>query len=166
MSINNAINFLKKFCLERLNQEFNKNYKDFNPHQFLQNYHDFLMYAGYYHFGIVRIGAYLIWSALIKYLEDLQGEDEFQVKKGAFLGNWYYKQANKNGFTPEKLILINSNKKPTQRYKDMRKQVESFPKTPIIIDVDFPKDDKSYFHEIDFLGLKASKMVFVLLINS
>ena len=61
--------------------------------------------------------------------------------------------ANKNGFTPEKLILINSNKKPTQRYKDMRKQVESFPKTPIIIDVDFPKDDKSYFHEIDFLGL-------------
>lgn len=35
----------------------------------------------------------------------------------------------------------------------MRKQVELFPKTPIIIDVDFPKDDKSYFHEIDFLGL-------------
>lgn len=91
MSINNAINFLKKFCLERLNQEFNKNYKDFNPHQFLQNYHDFLMYAGYYHFGIVRTGAYLIWRALIKYLEDLQGEDEFQVKKGAFLGNWCYK---------------------------------------------------------------------------
>ena len=110
------------------------------------------MYAGYYHFGIVRTGAYLIWRALIKYLEDLQGEDEFQVKKGAFLGNRCYKQANKNGFTPEKLILINSNKKPTQRYKDMRKQVELFPKTPIIIDVDFPKDDKSYFHEIDFLG--------------
>lgn len=151
VSQDSTLNFLDKFCYETENQEFKIEFIDFDPYQFLQDYHDFLMYAGYVHYGIIRTGAYLIWRALIKYLESLQEEDEFKSLKGKLLESWAYEKAVEYGFDPFKLILINPKKSPTPRYKDMREEIESFPGESVEIEAEFPNNDKSYYHEIDLV---------------
>ncbi len=83
VSKNDAENFLKRFCMEPHYREFNLEYKDFIPYSYLNDFQFYLKYAAYYHLGLVRTGAFLIWRALIKYLEELQREREFSQKKGS-----------------------------------------------------------------------------------
>ncbi len=144
-----ALTFLDRFCYEIENNVFNIEFIDFDPNQFLREYHNFLMYAGYVHYGIIRTGVYLIWRALIKYLESLQEEDEFKRVKGKLLESWANEKAVEYGFAPFKLILINPKKSPTQRYKAMREEIRSFPGESVEIEAEFPVKDKSYYHEID-----------------
>ncbi len=142
--------FVDKFILEKNYKEFPDNYEDFDAQEFLQLYHKFLIYTGYSHFGIVKTGAYLIWRSLIKYLESLQGLEEFYKAKGELLEKWAFEKAIEIGFMPEKIILINPQREPTPRYEAMIKQIESFPRPPLKLEVKFPEEDHSYYHEIDF----------------
>ena len=109
------------------------------------------MYAGYNHYGIIRTGAYLIWRALIKYIESLQEDDEFRSVKGKLLEKWAYEKAIDYDFDAIKLILINPKRDPTPRYKDMKEEIETFPGESLEIKAEFPEGDKSYYHEIDLV---------------
>lgn len=146
-----AKSFMNLFLLQSSQEEFPKTYEDFDAQSFLEEYHFFLGKAGFYSMGFVRTGAFLIWRALIKYLERIQSEKEFYEKKGALLEKWCYECAIKLGFQAEKLILRNPNTEPTDQYTKMKEQIKSFPKSPIEIPIIFPEILKNAcFREIDF----------------
>ena len=161
VSKDDAENFLKRFCMEPHYREFNLEYKDFSPYSYLNDFQVYLKYAGYYHMGLVRTGAFLIWRALIKYLEELQREREFSQRKGSLLEIWCYNQAVEYGFSPEKLILINPNRNPTDQYLRMKGQIDLFPKKPIELAVDFSHlNPNAYYREIDMV-IKVDKILFL-----
>ena len=142
--------FLDQTIYERRNKKFHENYEDFDVKQFLEEYFHFLTYAGYYHFGKVRTGQFLIWRALINYLEKIQIHPEFRKQKGALLEKWCYDRATEIELVPEKLIFKNKLQNPSEIYFSMLEQTKSFPKTPIEIECEFPEEFRTIsFFEID-----------------
>jgi hypothetical protein len=142
--------FLESFCLNKTYISFPKTIKDFRPRDFISVYNDYLKYACYYYMGSVYTGAFLIWRAMLKYFEELQKTDRFKKKKGILLENWCLRQIQENGFMVEKIILRNKNLEPSDNYRAMKNQIESFDKEPLEFEVDFIDHQKKYsFNEID-----------------
>ena len=141
--------FIVKFACSSGNGLFPKEFKRYEPKQFLQEYYDFLGYSCFKYSGMLYTGVYLVWRAVIKYLEELQQDEDFKNLKGKLLENWCYRKAEKYGFSAEKIIITNTLSKPTPRYFEMREQIKEFPKKPIEIEVEFHANDQSYYREID-----------------
>ncbi len=140
---------------------FDNNFDFLRSQLTLYEYNDFLKYPCYVYRGKVRTGVFLIWRALIKYLEKLQKLPELSDIKGQLLENWCYYKALKYGFQPEKIILINPEQKPTPNYYKMKEQIKNFPRAPIEIKCEFPGDLKEfYFQEID-LSIKIRNFLFL-----
>ncbi len=153
-------NFLDNYFITT---SYGISFNDFESFDFkslMKDYHSFLKYAGYLHYGKIYTGVFLVWRALMKYLEELQKEKEFKKIKGALLENWAYKIAEENGFCPEKIILRNINKPPTPRYYKMKKQISDFPKKALEFKVPFFKNKSSYF-EID-VAFKVKEVLFII----
>ena len=124
--------------------------KDFNSRGFIEEYNEFLTYALYQISGFCYTGTFLVWRALVKYLESLQSEKEFQKQKGILLENWCKDRAEEAGFQTIKIILRNTRKTPSPIYNKMKQQIRNFTGKMLEIEVPFPKNYKPTFHEIDF----------------
>lgn len=121
MFLNAISSFLNLFCLHKTYEKFYETLQDFNPHDFIQNYNQFLRYTCYsYMVGSVYNGALLIWRAMKKYLEELQKTDEFKEINGNLLENWCLKQIQEEEFEVEKIILRNKNLELTDNYCSMK----------------------------------------------
>jgi len=144
-------NFLDRFCLGKKDMEFNFDYKNFNPYEFVKEYGEFILFAIFEYHGILATGVNLIWRSMIKYLEILQNEQEFKDIKGPLLENWCYEKAVEFGFDPIKLILKNTRKVPTERYYEMKEQIKDFPGKTLEFSIDFPEGYRPTFHEIDLI---------------
>ena len=155
-----AILFLKKFCLNQKNMSFSDEFNNFNAIDFTFQHHKFLSFAAYQISGIVYTGTFLIWRAMIKYLESLQNEDEFRLQKGPLLENWCYEKAVEFGLKPEKIVLRNPKCSPSYLYNKMKQQTKDFPKQILELESEFLPDDKSSYHEID-LAIKVEDYVFI-----
>jgi len=156
-----AETFLDEYCFGKQYLPFDNNFDSLRSELTLYEYNDFLKYPCYVYRGKVRSGVFLIWRALIKYLEKLQKLPELSAIKGQLLENWCYYKALKYGFQPEKIILINPEKQPTPNYYKMKEQIKNFPRAPIEIKCEFPGDlNKFYFQEID-LAIKIRNFLFL-----
>ncbi len=157
-----ADTFLNLFCLNKTYEKFCISFQDFNPHDFIHNYNEFLKYACYSYMGSVYTGALLIWRAMKKYLEELQKTDEFREMKGSLLENWCLRQIQNVGFEVEKIILRNIDLEPPERYFLMKEQVNSFDKKPLEFEVKFVEHQKKYpFHEIDLVFRFEDELYFI-----
>ena len=144
--------FLKEVCLEYTGEDFDPELINFNPTTFLEDYHEYMKIACNYHFGIVRIGAFTVWRSMLKFFEELHREPEFYKKKGALLENWCYKKAMNSGLNPEKFVLTNENKEPSNTYLLMKEQVKDWPKEILEFNLPFPEEyAKFYYQEIDLV---------------
>ena len=152
--------FLNKFCLYQRNLTFLSKDQQFNSRKFVFDYHNFLSFAAYRISGFIYTGIFLIWRAMIKYLETLQNKDEFRIGKGSLLENWCYYKAIEFGFQPEKIVLINQDKPLSPYYDVMKNQTKDFPQPAIEISVKFPHNYKPSFHEID-LAIKVEEYIFI-----
>ena len=156
-----AEKFIEDYFMINQNNEFVDITDSFDFKGLIQEYNEFLKYAGYVHYGIIYTGVFLVWRSLIKYLEGLQREDGFREKKGGLLENWAYKIAEKYNFAPEKIILRNTKKLPNDSYYGMKKQIVNFPKTPLKFKFNFPDEHHwGPFMEID-LAFKVEDVLFV-----
>ncbi len=155
-----AEKFLNNFFMKKQNKIFVDNIDLFNFKQFIQDYYEFLKFAGYVHYGKIHTGVFLAWRALIKYLEDLQKEDEFKKKKGALLENWAFEVAEKYRFAPEKIVLRNIKKPPSDSYYEMKDQIADFKKKPLKFKLPIP-DEHNWgpFMEID-VAFKVDDILF------
>lgn len=148
--------FLENFNISKQFQIYDVKPHNFVPMAFLEDYHNQLYVAIYVYHGIVRTGAFLAWRSFIKYIEYLQNEKEFKDKISTKLENWCFQKAEELGLKSEKIILINKDKTPTkdqkERYKDLKKRIQSFPRRSIEIITEFPIDHRnSYFKELDLV---------------
>ena len=101
---------------------------------------------------IIHTGVFLIWRAMIKYMETLHREDEFRNTKGMLLENWCYEQALNKGFEVRKIIITNTNKTPTNKYKLMKEQIQDFNGLVEGHSFKFPKGhEQFYFGEFDIV---------------
>lgn len=155
-----ANQFLKKFCLIQTIFEFPNKLETFKPRKFIVDYHNFLSFAAYRISGFVFTGTFLIWRAMIKYLESLQNEEDFWIQKGPLLENWCYNKAIELGFKPEKVILRNQKMAPSEIYYKMKEQIKAFPKPALEFEVEFPPDYKVTFHEID-IAIRIEEYIFI-----
>jgi len=144
--------FVENFGYQKNFNDFYKSFEEFDPKQFLLDYHQFLSHPFYVYSGIIRTGAFLAWRGLVKYLESLHRGEEFRNQKGTLLETWCYNKALELGYKDiEKIVLIDTNKEPTDRYLNMKKQISLFPKEPLEIPVIFPEQDDKYYREIDLV---------------
>ena len=156
-----AEKFLKTFFMTKENEIFLDNVELFDFKEVLQQYYEFLKYAGYVHYGNIHTGVFLVWRALIKYLEDLQREEEFRKRKGALLENWAYEIAEKYNFAPEKIILRNVKKPPSKSYYNMKEQIADFKKAPLKFKLRIP-DEHNWGSYMEFdLAFKVEEVLFV-----
>lgn len=152
--------FLETFCLSQDNLSILEHFDQFNPKQFNFEYNRFLSYAAYRISGFIYTGSFLVWRAMIKYLDSLQNEDEFKLSKGPLLEKWCYDKAIEFGFKPEKIVLTNPMRTPTEKYYNMKEQIKDFPKPALEFEVDFPPDYEASFHEID-LAIRLEEFIFI-----
>jgi len=156
-----AKKFLDDFFMTKQNEVFMDNVESFDFKELIQDYYEFLNYAGYVHYGNIHTGVFLVWRALLKYLEDLQKEEEFRKKKGTLLENWAYEIAEKYNFAPEKIILRNVKKSPSKSYYKMEEQIADFKKEPLKFILHIPKKHNwGSYMEID-LAFKVEDFLFV-----
>lgn len=145
-----AENFLNTFFMLNQDEDLSEDIGTFDFKSFIQEYNEFLKYAGYLHYGVIHTGVFLVWRALIKYLEELQREDEFRRIKGGLFENWVYEITEKYNFASEKIILRNTKKPPSEKYLEMKSQIADFKKEPLEFKIPFPdKYDWGAFLEID-----------------
>jgi len=152
--------FFNKFSLTQDNLPFSSGIEHFDSQQFIFEYHKFLSFAVYQISGFIYTGIFLIWRAMIKYLESLQNEDTFKAEKGLLFENWCCNKAIEFGFQPEKIILINKHKPLSSIYDKMKEQTKDFPKPAIELEVEFPPNYKFSFHEVD-LAIRIEKYIFI-----
>ena len=157
-----ASKFLNSFCLNKTNHDFPRKYDNFKPKKFLNRYYDFLKFACYRYSAYLYTGVFILWRALLKYMEILLNEEEFKLdRKGALLENWCYHWAVKYGFQPEKIVIINPNQKPTPNYYKMIQQTKNFPQSRLELEAEFsPEFNNYYFQEIDF-AIKIDNYLFL-----
>ena len=87
---------------------------------------------------------------------------DFLLLKGSLIENYCYKELVKIGFRPEKIILRNKNKEPSEKYYLMKEQTKSFPAEPIEIEIPFEViEDYSTFFEFD-LAIRVKDYLFVI----
>lgn len=148
--------FLEKYSILKEFKRFPETYERFNAKSTIKKYYsEFLRKPLFIYSGFVRTGTFIIWRALIKYLESLEKQKEFYSKKGILFENWCYKQAKNYGLNPQKIILVNPNRVPTKNYKRMKKQISNFPIDPFELEADFPNEYKRfYFQEFDLVFKK------------
>ncbi len=150
-------NFIGRVILERLSEPFYNSADNFDGWDFLHEYHNFLTKAGYYYLGQIYSGVFIVWRALIKYLEEIQKKEEFRIIKGSLLENWCYNQAISYKFNVEKLILINPKQEPDEDYSVMKSQTKDFPKESLEIEVEFPEKIKDFYSQEIDLALRIDK---------
>jgi len=154
--------FLEQICLEYLGEDFDLEYSNFDETKFLNDHHAYLKKACNYHFGIVRTGAFMVWRSMLKFFEELHKEPEFYKIKGVLLENWCFTKASESGLNPEKIILTNQNKEPTETYYLMKEQVKDWPREIMEINLPFPEEYAGYyFQEID-LVMRVQDTLFVI----
>lgn len=92
-------------------------------------------------------------------------EKQEPLRRILLLQEWAYERAVEQRFNPEKIILIHPQKERSSNYYEIRNclkyLLKIFPKNPIEIEVEFPKDDDHDFHEID-LAIRFNKYLFLL----
>lgn len=153
--------FLQRFCMERKQKFFHDDYNKFDSEAFIDDYNDFLGYACFYCLGKVRTGGFLIWRAIVKYLESFHSCEEFFTQKGILLENWCYETATSHGFQPEKVILRNPKIPTSEKYHDMKRQISAFLRQPIEMDAEFVGNSAQFdFEELD-LVLAVGKYLLV-----
>ncbi len=114
----------------------------------------------YYHMGIIRTGAVIVWRAMIKYFEDLQTIDEFRKLKGKMFENWCYDQALVYGFEPEKIVILNKDRESDDKYNVLLEQIKDFPRQPLILEASFPEGyPNADYREID-LAIRLKHMIY------
>lgn len=157
-----AKDFLETYCAAPKYESFPENWERINFQNFLSEFEDFLKYPCFCHFGKVHLGVFTVWRGLLKYFEILMKNRDFLSLKGSLIENYCFEELVKLGFGPEKIILRNKNKDPSDKYYQMKEQTESFPTTPIEIEIPFEgMEDHFTFFEID-LTVRVQDYLFVI----
>lgn len=150
-----ALKFLEDIGYHKRFNDFYPTYEEFHPKNYLKLYHDFLQKGFYVYSGKIRTGAFLAWRSLVKYFEMLHQDKDFRKTKGQLLENWCYEKAVELGYDQvEKIVLIDKNGTPTERYEKMKAQTSTFPKESLDIPMLFPEEEYRYYREID-LGIRV-----------
>lgn len=163
VGIKEAELFLDDYCAENKYEQPVSNSSLLNYIKLIQEYHTFLKFAGYVHYGKIHTGCFLVWRAIMKYFETIQDNIDFKRLRGRLLEKWAYNEVTKLGFLAEKIILINQNFKVlTNEYFMMKENIKDFPKNPIELKFPFPdKYNKSCFKEFD-LAIRVNEFLFII----